>query len=258
MDMALVGVTLVAVAVAGAMALVTWGVIREQQRQSAARIAALIIELQRSGAAQDPAPVVSARTQPVGSMPPRAARPPTPPAAPPIDVASRAKASQTSTAAMGQLFTVVDRSSGFTRRLGAAAVAGTVLIALASAAILGFGNRAEQGGPTPEVAVELVALEHEYQAEWIVISGSVRNPDGGAVAHDLSVLALAFGDDESQVASGRQPIRRSTLSPGAESAFAISLPARGVRRYRVSFLVNEAPVLHVDRRVARAPGGEQS
>lgn len=50
------------------------------------------------------------------------------------------------------------------------------------------------------------------------------------------------------VASGRTNLEAEMLPAGTESSFTISLPAEQASRYRISFLVDETTVPHLDRR----------
>ena len=53
--------------------------------------------------------------------------------------------------------------------------------------------------------------------------------------------------------SGRAPLDFTTLDPGDESPFVVTLPnAAGVGRYRVSFRTEDGAVRHVDRRAEQA------
>jgi hypothetical protein len=58
-----------------------------------------------------------------------------------------------------------------------------------------------------------------------------------------------FNRDGAFLASGRMPVQSSTLVPGGETAFVVTVPgASDVGRYRVSFRTDDRIVPHVDRR----------
>jgi hypothetical protein len=62
--------------------------------------------------------------------------------------------------------------------------------------------------------------------------------------------AFVFAADGTFLASGRAPLDFSTLAPGDESPFVITIPVKGaVARYRVGFRSEDGQVIgHVDRR----------
>lgn len=98
--------------------------------------------------------------------------------------------------------------------------------------------------------VELLVLEHDKEGAFLAISGSVRNPSEAAPADRLAVMAMAFDEDGTIVASGRAPVELELLAPGVASSFAVQVPAAGVSRYRISFVIDEITVPHIDRRTA--------
>jgi hypothetical protein len=144
----------------------------------------------------------------------------------------------------------VQSTSGFTSRFAWLGAAGALIVAFVSVVMLVFPDRDRDGtaeGPDP-VPMELLVLEHARRGGFLSISGAVRYPAEGAEARRLAVMAMAFDRDGAMVASGRAPVDGITLLPGGETAFEISLPAERVARYRISFLIDETTVPHVDRR----------
>ena len=254
MDFALGMVTILALVMTVAMGVVTWRLVREERLRSAARLAALTAELQRERTAEpEPAPH-AARTPSTPSLAAHVRRAePTSMAAASIDIPSRHEEEPGAgeTTMPRDLFgSPIESSSGWPHRLAALGLAGAVLVAVLSIAIMVSANRDPQDAEvdTAPVPVELLALEHERQGAFLTISGSVRNPADSPAASPLSVLAMVFDDDGVMVASGRAPLELDTLPPGGESPFAISLPADRANRYRISFVVDDVTVPHVDRR----------
>ena len=98
--------------------------------------------------------------------------------------------------------------------------------------------------------LELVALGHERDGDRLIVRGVVRNPPAGALAERLTAVVFVFNRDGGFLTSGRMMIDPSTLRPGGESIFVVSIPGAGdVGRYRVSFRTDDRIVPHVDRRV---------
>ena len=250
MELVLGTVTLLALATAVAMGVVTWRLVREERRRSAGRLAALAAELQRRRTTpRDP----RSRERP-SAVEPAATRTTT---AVPIDVTIRGPEPLRATNEPGaqgvDLFgTPVDATGGWFRRLAGLGVAGIVLLGAVSAAIVTFsaGDQEDEAAVTDQVPVELLALNHEREDGLLAISGTIRNPLDGKVATHVIVLAMAFDHDGVMVATQRAPVELETLPPGVESPFAISLPAERASRYRISFLIDETTVPHIDRRAA--------
>ena len=211
-------ITLVSLSLAAAMAVVLTRVRREERQRSDARVAAL-----NGMAAAD----FLSETEPAGfadeALPSRADAAP--------------------------IFAAPEGASPWGARL---AIAGVVVAVVALVGSLGaFGGAKEAGGAA--APLELVALTHERSATGLTVTGRVRNPRGAAIPSPTATVFL-FGADGSFLTSGRAPLETPTLSPGAESAFAVSIPVNGVvARYRVSFRdSSNHPLAHLDRR-AGAP-----
>jgi hypothetical protein len=100
------------------------------------------------------------------------------------------------------------------------------------------------------VPLELVALRHSRDAQSLTISGLVENPKTGASQSRLVATAFVFGPDGAFLTSSRAPIDISTLAPGDESPFVVTVPVSGeVSRYRIGFRTEDGRVVaHVDKR----------
>ena len=85
----------------------------------------------------------------------------------------------------------------------------------------------------------------------MTISGLVRNPAEAGPVHHLTAVVLLFDHAGGYVASSRAPVDYTTLKPGEESPFTVSLrdaPASAAR-YRLSFRRDDSGIVpHVDRR----------
>jgi hypothetical protein len=83
------------------------------------------------------------------------------------------------------------------------------------------------------------------------ITGLVQNPRQGAPLTRITATAMLFGSDGTFLASGRAPLDFSTLRPGDESGFVITVPVSApVARYRVGFRAEDGRIIgHVDRRL---------
>jgi hypothetical protein len=100
------------------------------------------------------------------------------------------------------------------------------------------------------VPLELLSLHHVQEAERLVITGVVQNPRTGAPLSRIAAAALLFGPDGTFLTSGRAPLDFTTLTPGVESPFVVTVPVTGtVARYRIGFRTGDGRVIaHVDRR----------
>lgn len=228
MPFALGAVTLISLTMAIAMGVVTWRLVREERRRSAARLAVLTAELRRRGIAA-------------------------PESHPSDETASRGDAARSSSDLFA--FTVSPAGAWARHVVGPGLAAGIALVAVVSVVMLA-GSREDAHTAPPREPLELLALEHDRQDETLTVSGTVRNPLDGAVDRNLSVEATAFDDTGTFVASARSTLTpREGLAPGASTSFVVALPAGRAHRYRVSFLSGDTTVPHLDRRapVAAAP-----
>jgi hypothetical protein len=217
MDPLLLALTIVSLISAAGFGGFAWHLLREERRRSAARVAAL------SSAIDAAAP------------PPR-----------PVGVADLF-ASAPSTAGRGH---------GLIRGAAALVMAVVVVLAVASA-----NRRAPtDGGPgevraAPAAAragaapLELISMRHTRHDGTLTVTGLVRNPRAGAAMTRVEAVVLAFNRAGAFAASGRAPLDFTTLEPGDESPFVVTIPSVSeVGRYRVSFRTEAGVVRHVDRR----------
>ena len=102
------------------------------------------------------------------------------------------------------------------------------------------------------VPLELLSLQYarDENAQRLVISGLVQNPRSGAALSRVVATAFLFGPDGTFLTSSRAPLDFTTLAPGVESPFVVSVPVTGqVARYRVGFRTEDGQVIaHVDKR----------
>ena len=234
MEITLIAVTLLSLFLAIAMGVVAWRLVQEERRRSDARLAALAAELGNGeGSSADRAPD---RFVPEPGMDPAAHDPAT---------------------AAGDLFSLPAESASTGRgRLAAIGGAAAVALAVPAAVLLLSGPRGTDVPEPPDGSrppLDLIALGHAADGPFLDISGSVRNPAEAPGVERLSVVALAFDEAGTLVATRRTPVEIPALPPGLDSPFTIRLLAAGVSRYRISFLLDETTVPHVDRRPAVQP-----
>jgi hypothetical protein len=226
-------VTLISIAVAVAMSALTWKVVKENNRRSDARVAALAADIRHWSSASE------------GDIPLRDDAP------------------------VGELFTAGDAAR--TRRplaavfgVGALVVCGAAAVAIvlssgarpvASALSRPAAEPPRAAASTASQAVdlpslELLALGHDREDDRLTVRGVVRNAVSGAAVDHLTAVVLLFNQEGGFLTSGRAALTEQTLTPGAESRFLVTIPgAAGVGRYRVSFRTEDRVVPHVDRRV---------
>ncbi len=235
MEFTLIAVTMLSLFLAISMGVVAWRLVQEERRRSDARLAVLAAELKRdeklpaNGDPDPPAP--EARLEPAPTDGPAAA---------------------------GGLFSspVAPASSGWA---GAAALGGAVAVVLAVVATVFLLSASNDDGASATMEdirprLDLIALQHADEGPFLDISGSVRNPADAAAVERLSVVAMAFDEAGTLIATRRTPVENPALSAGADSAFLVRLLAAGVSRYRISFLLDDTTIPHVDRRpVAETP-----
>lgn len=101
----------------------------------------------------------------------------------------------------------------------------------------------------PAAPLELVSMRHTREGHTLTVSGLVRNPRSGSATTRVAAVVLAFDREGTFVASGRAPLDFTTLEPGDQSPFVVTIPnITSVGRYRVSFRTDAAMLRHVDRR----------
>lgn len=238
----LITVTLLSLFLAIAMGVVTWRLVLEERRRSAARLAALAAELKGGGewSAHAPNPFgLESAVEGGGAKDP--------------ETETRGLFASSS----------LPTTAGWARFAAIAGAAGVVLAVVATVFLLsgsGAGDAAESLDDA-RPPLDLIALRHAADGPFLDISGSVRNPPAAADAERLSVVALAFDAAGTLVATRRTPVETPSLPPGADSPFTIRLLAAGISRYRISFLLDDTTIPHVDRRSAgqaRVPVGDAS
>jgi hypothetical protein len=213
MDPILLALVVVSLLSAAGFGGFAWHLLREERRRSAARVAAL-------------SSAIDATT----------------PAAPTRGV-SDLFASRPSAAAHG---------SPLIKVAVGVAMAVVLIVVVASANrgsdTVGENGRAEAREAAP---LELISMRHTRQGDTLTVSGLVRNPRAGTNATRVTAVILAFNRTGAFLNSARAPLDFTTLEPGEESPFVVTVPsASDVGRYRVSFRTDAGVVRHVDRRTS--------
>ena len=231
MEITLIAVTMFSLFLAISMGVVAWRLVQEERRRSEARLAALAAELRHGGVASED----------------ELAREP---------AANAGAAEEPATGGGGLFASPFESTSTDWRRLAAIGGAAVVVLGVVSAVFVLSGSgpgdaAAPDDGARPPL--DLIALTHVAEGPFLDISGSVRNPAEAADIEPLSVVAMAFDETGTLVATRRTPVATPSLPPGTDSPFSIRLLAAGVSRYRISFLLDNATIPHVDRRPAVQP-----
>ena len=142
-------------------------------------------------------------------------------------------------------------SAGRQRGLAVAAVV-LFLAATGGGYWMIFGDRTTAAAgvsPAAPSTLELVSLRHERRGPTLAVTGLVRNPVNGLGVEKLSAVVFLFDQQGGFLSSARAGVDYTTLAPGDESPFVISMPApANVARYRVSFRTEAGVVPHIDRR----------
>jgi hypothetical protein len=242
MDTTLVTVTLLSMAMAAALSVIVWRMLRDERQRSEARVTALTAMASSPG---KPAPTPDRR-----------------PAA--IDLPIR----QAPAVVSAPLFAEPEHSSPWGHRFAVMAgvalvLASAILFALTAnnrkgasrpAAVAGApsvtGQTAGLGDAQPRVGLELLSLRDSRQPGALTITGLVQNPHGGSLLSRVTVTAYAFDDKGAFLASGRALIDVTSLAPGDESPFVVSVPVtETVARYRIGFRTEDGRVIsHIDKR----------
>jgi hypothetical protein len=260
MDTVLLVVTVLSLATAAGLAIVVVRLVREEQRRSEAR-SALLAEM-----AADSADVLLS--------PPRARpAPPLRPEAPLAPARSQRPAgadlelrSPGAAVTAQDLFTTPESSSPAGGRFAVAAGLGAVVLVVFVVMSM-RGVRVEPSTTHPArvpstapvsapasasvpAPLELLSLRHTSQDTGLTITGVVQNPRAGAPVARIVATAFVFGPDGAFLSSARAPLDFTTLSPGEESPFVITVPVtKPIARYRVGFRTENGDVIpHVDGR----------
>jgi hypothetical protein len=246
----LVVVTLVSLALAGALLVYVLKLSREERDRSEARAAALAELLE----AQAPSEPVQLRAlEPSPHVERKSA----------IRLEPAEAADRSRTADLFASATADPAREHPMRRLLAPGI-GVAIVGLALTSVYLWNRPAatvQAGGAlqTAEAArpLELVTLRHQRQGDTLVITGLVRNPPDAAAITGLVAVAFAFDKQGTFLMSGRSVLDFPQLKAGEESPFSITIPQAGsVGRYRVSFRTDVGIVPHVDRR-SGAPAAVQ-
>jgi hypothetical protein len=241
MDVILIVVSLLSLVLAAVMSLIAWRMARDERLRSAARIAALSAEIR-----DEPAEIAVA------------------PATSGADLFLNDRAAPASPA---EMFSTT-RARPENSRFGLVAVVAALVVGSAAALTILFGgsgsgvteasaateltaspSHAKARAPKALSPLQLVALGHERDRDGLTVRGVLRNPSTGAEVSHLTAVVLLFNGDGGYIASGRAAVQASTLEPGGETTFVVTVSgAPEVERYRVSFRTDGAVVPHVDQR----------
>src|SRR4051812_19549155 len=166
-----------------------------------------------------------------------------------------------SAAGAADLFAEPERPSPWVNRLVAIGCFAAIVLAI-GIGLTTFGSRtAPSAGTPPQTAakaeaapLELLSLRHTQESDRLVITGLVLNPRTAPPIAHVAATVFVFGRDEALLSSNQAPLDYTTLTPGGESQFVVSVPVTGqVARYRVGFRTEDGHVLpHVDRRAPDA------
>jgi hypothetical protein len=244
MQTLLIVITCVAVAVAALMGVLFARLWREERQRSDARVAAL------SAMSRTPSPAVDPGARTASARRPAPARPPQTPVG---DLELRPASSEP----LG-IFAQREDPSPWGARLSVAAILAVIVVGTAYVALPSRGPQPVAGEPPAAASapdrgpLELLSLSHARQGEALVISGLVQNPRGGTALRHVVATGIVFGAGGEFLASGRAGIDFTTLAPGDESPFVVTIPVTGtVARYRVGFRTDNGEIIaHVDRRTA--------
>lgn len=233
MEITLIAVTMLSLFLAISMGVVAWRLVEEERRRSDARVAALAAELKRGdGPAANEVPD------------PPVAEPPTDPAAADGPATGAGLFSPPSEPA----------STGWA---GVAALGGVAVVfaVVATVFLLSASDDGDAAATAEDIRppLDLLELRHVEEGPFLDISGSVRNPAEAAAVERLSVVAMAFDEAGTLVATRRTPVENPVLAAGSDSAFLVRLLGAGISRYRISFLLGDTTIAHVDRRPVAQP-----
>ena len=217
MDIVMFVLTTVSLLAAIGFGIVAWRTLADDRRRSTARVAAL------ASAMHDGTPARAETGTPVAVAP---------------------------------MFTTESGGSLKTRPFIKAAVVAAMSVAIVVFVAMSSRETPASSSPAPAAAsdrhaapLELVSMRHAREGNTLTVSGLVRNPRGGSATTRVMAVVFAFDREGSFVASGRAPLDFTTLEPGDESPFVVTIPnISSVGRYRVSFRTDAGMLRHVDRR----------
>lgn len=263
MDTLLMAVTVMSLAMASAMAFLVMRLLRDERRRSDARVAALA-ELAAEAPQAPPAPVAKTtadreraarlHADVMNQLAASGALEPEPDAG---DLALRRDAPEVT--GVGDLFSEPERSSPWGRRAAVIGALGAIVLVAAfvlprdaqpPVAAQPAAPASAAASPAGAVPVELLSLAHAQEPGRLTVSGVVLNPRTGSPLERVTATAFAFDTNGTFLASGRAALDFTTLAPGEESPFVVTMPVTGeVARYRVGFRAEDGTVIaHVDKR----------
>jgi hypothetical protein len=231
MDLVLLTITMASLLTAAIASWIAWRLAREERRRSAARVAALEAAIETD----PPALASPAATQGL-----------------------TASATAAEPRAIG-LFSATQQEGATAGRFVPAVLAGVLIVGgLVATALMFSGSETRASAPTPDAPtgsrpLELLSLRHELNDGTVRVTGLVRNPPVNGELQRVTAVVFLFDERGGFLASSRAPLDFTSLAPGEESPFTVSVTApSGVARYRVSFRRDEGGVIpHVDRRDTR-------
>jgi hypothetical protein len=231
MEITLIVVTLLSLAIAGAMSIVAWRVAAEERRRSEARVAALAADIRSSD----------------------------------VDIDLPLETAVAEVPTSGNMFTYIQPVTALPR-LATVILAGVLVVGAGAALLVALGRSGDvatnavakpvataesqaAAPPTTAKALELVALGHERDRDRLTVRGIIRNPVGGSPVNQLTAVVLVFDRAGGFLTTGRALVQMPSLGPGGESTFLVTIPgAADVGRYRVSFRSEDRVIPHVDIR----------
>ena len=229
MDVVLVSIAALSLVLAIGMGLIVFKLLREERQRSDARVALLSAATRAS----DPPLKAALRTTPQ------------------VDAAVPTRP---------ELFAAADAPSAWTRRAGVAAALAATLAVAGYLILPGRPDTPANAVATAAGPLELISLGYARDVNALTISGSVQNPRDGAPVSQVFATVLLFGPDGSFLTSARAGLDFTTLSPGDESPFVVTVPVTAaVARYRVGFRTADGAVVgHVDRRPDAATAAQHA
>jgi hypothetical protein len=249
MDTTLVTVTVLSMGMAAALSVIVWRLLRDERRRSEARVAALTTAAFPSSALPSSALRVTEDRRASEGTP----------------VVRRNSADDLplhggdARVTMHALFVEPQRSSPWGSRLvvmaGLALVGTSILLFAMSATRPPAAAVAKPAAAAPAAerstaGLELLSLRDSRETGTLTITGMVQNPRSGSLLTRVAVTAYAFDDKGAFLASGRALLDVTSLAPGDESPFVVTVPVKEtVARYRIGFRGEDGRVIaHVDKR----------
>lgn len=263
-DIVLVTVTVISLAIASVMAVITWRVLTQERRRADAGVADLLAAADGDDPGIDPAThpperlIPARRAERAHEVAAAIGDEQTDPLWTDLVMTRPTVASALSHGApLPDLFLAPDpmRSNG--RRLILATGLGSAMLLVVFAIVLALNTRSGASSTLSPAAagvtspLELVALDHARAGGRLSIHGLVRNPPTGSAVRDLSAVVFLFDRDGGYLSTIQAPVLGGELAPGGESAFEVPVESgQRVARYRLTFRVAATPVPHVDARAS--------